>query len=331
MSKKFNFVTKDVQKVLAKSSVPGTYKVKGTNNVSLNDLQIGKAQETFEDLVISKWFKSYFHNNPKGIINLRDIENLTNSQVKYYSSNGEVQLLKDGENISIDLTNDTSLANFKLAMENNILPYLKREFSDNQFIKGLIIRKAANQKNRTWISTKVRMNKLNDPKNLDLLFQYQKDFDKLVSDNVNIELGQNSFNVADLFYLYNLIVNKDKFGSDRLTKLFGNYVSNPNNISRNFYKFYSDIDSGEEQLFDELMPLDSNMEKVIEFGILSSKGKLKISSSADGATYLELPNPNFTLITSLNQSAPSYKNKSAFYEILKYINNKNLLIQFNCE
>lgn len=330
----------EVVDVLSKSNIDSVrYKVYGTNTISLNETQVNNSYELFDHIVISKWFKTAFKKDPTFEFNLKELKNLTNRDVFFYSENGAINTLKD-EDITLDFSTDLNLYNFKLAMERNIIPYLKVKYNDNKFLSGLIERKRPQGGvDRTWISTKVRMNRLMDPKNLDLLHHYKKDFDELVNSNKKLKVGNSEIKIADLFFLYNLIVNQDKFGSDRLTKLFRNYVTNINSVSRSFYEFYSDIDSGKEPLFDEDFPLDDKMRKTIEFGVLNSRGRLVLSKGkfdreANAETEsvdLRLPNPNFTLWTSIEQAAPEYQKDNAYKALMKYINNNNLLIRFNCE
>lgn len=262
---------------------------------------------------------------------MKDVENATGSSVTYYDQKGGLNSL-NGDSMPMDFTEDLMLVNFKRLMEENILPYLKKN-RDNDFLNGLVLRQSTD-KERSWISTRVRMNRLIDIKNLDLLFTYQKGFDSLAEDNITIKLGKNTFRVDDLFFLYNLVVNKDRFGSDRLTKLFGKYVSNPNNnIPKSLYTFYSDLDSGDSNLFDETMPLNDEMVKVVEFGVFNVNGSLKITEDtmeSEGIT-AKLPNKNFTLATSFTKLANNHQNVSTYEKLLKHINNKNLLIEFNCE
>lgn len=137
--------------------------------------------------------------------------------------------------------------------------------------------------------------------------------------------------------MYNLIVNKDKPGADRLTKLFANYVSNPNNLSALYYVFYNKIDNGNKDLFDGLA-ITKEMKQIIEFGILNKNGVLTISEDkrdvngdVTKGVELRLPNPNFVLMTTLVKLAPNYQNIKFYQDILKDINDKNLLIEYSCE
>jgi hypothetical protein len=140
MSKKFTFVTETVRDVLAKSSINTVnFKVHGTNNVSLNTKQSENAKTTFDDILITKWLM--VHNNSKSFT-LDDVQKLTNSDVTYYDNKGGLNNLGN-DVIPMDFSNTTSAANFKHIMEHNLLPYLKKTHGDNQFLSGLILRRAS--------------------------------------------------------------------------------------------------------------------------------------------------------------------------------------------
>ena len=141
LSRKYEFVTKDVHDILSESKVDTVpYKAIGTDKVSLNENQFIKGYDIFDDLVIKKWFSRYFDAN-KLHINLNDAEKVTGKSVRIYNEKGSLTDLNGNPDIDIDFKNDLSLFNFKLLMENNILPYLKEVYSDNPFINGLMIRR----------------------------------------------------------------------------------------------------------------------------------------------------------------------------------------------
>jgi hypothetical protein len=153
----------------------------------------------------------------------------------------------------ITFTNPNSLLDFKTLVENNIVPYLKRSFSangeHNGLINALMTRSTSIDKLRTWLSTHMKIGKAIDAENGDVMYQYQKGMDAL--NNETIVLGQNEFKVTDVLYLYNLIVNKDKPGFDRLTKLFGKYISDSNSYAVKFYEYYNKIDTKDKKAFKE--------------------------------------------------------------------------------
>ena len=217
-------------------------------------------------------------------------------------------------------------------MERNILPYLRKIYPDNDFLKGLIIRSRAFQEknSRTWISTKIRMNKLTDPKSLDILFNYQNGLDTLDKMDSKLKFGNVEYKISDLFFLYNLIVNKDRFGSDRLTKLFKNYVTDHNSLASDLYEYYSKIDSGEEELFDESFPLTPELKESIVYGVLQTNGVLHESNDPNSMKW-SLLNPNFTMVTGIHGEISNSKNIKMFNPIMNLIQSKNLLIRFTCE
>ena len=224
------------------------------------------------------------------------------------------------QEVIINFSDDVSLANFKIAMENNIVPYLKRKY-ENDFINGVIVRRDTANRERSWIGTLLRMDKLTDPKNLDSLFNYQKGMDALSKER--IKFGESEFRLDDLFFIYNLIVNKDRFGSDRLTKLFKNYITDRNSLAADLYEYYSDIDSGKKELYDNLTP---ELKDAIAFGVLSVRGNL----STTNGDKLSIPNPNFTVVTSINKTNESAKRIRIIEDIKKYLKASNVIIQFNC-
>lgn len=140
MSKKFSFPQDVVEKVLEESNLTlGGFKIFGTTKVNLKEDHVKNSANLFDDLVISKWFKDTLGSSKKYSFNLLDLQNLTNEPVKYYDSKGTINDLGNSDQ-TIDFTEDLMLINFKTVMENNILPYLKKNYSDNSFINGLVLR-----------------------------------------------------------------------------------------------------------------------------------------------------------------------------------------------
>lgn len=172
------------------------------------------------------------------------------------------------------------------------------------------------------------MGKALDPKNLDVLFNYQEGLDILDKENIIMQLGDNEFRATDLFFLYNLIVNKDRSGTDRLTRLFKNYISDSNSLAADLYTYYSNIDSGDENLFEEDYMNDIPLKKAITFGILNKKGTLY---EKDNGTPIKSISPDFTMITGIFAESLDNKKLAIFENLLNLIKNKNLLINFNCE
>jgi hypothetical protein len=53
----------------------------------------------------------------------------------------------------------------------------------------------------------------------------------------NIKVEDIDMNIVDMFYLYNLIINKDKFGPNSLTRIFEDLISTAGNEKLLVYDF----------------------------------------------------------------------------------------------
>lgn len=331
VTKRFEFVNKIVPEALNLAEVTNfkvKYKVPNGKNISLSEKQILNAFSTFDDLVIAKWLakKATDYN-----INLKDVQETTKIVPEYFDGSTFVKL--GNTDVVIDFTDNNSIVNFKNMVESNLIPYLKTneatsEELSNNFISGLLIRGNNKEGKRSYLSTRIRMGQAEDPKNLEVMFNYQQGMDKLAT--LSVQFGEKSYNVRDLLFIYNLIVNKDRYGSDRLTRLFKNYVSDINGEAKDFYTFYSEIDKGSEKLFDGELKDDKGLIDIIAYGVLSEGGVLR-KNNDENSIELKLPNPNFTLVTAVVGETNDFKFMKKIDNIIKMIKEKNILISFKCE
>lgn len=327
-SKKFRFLPEIVVPLLENSNITNwkvNYKVSGTNSISLSEKQINNVFNTFDDIMITEWLKTIASNYN---INLQDVKQLTNKVTNYF--NGTRFSTLGNEDLMIDLNDPKSFINFKTMMESNIIPYLKQitknEDIKNSFISGLVVRGSTKKDERTYLSTKLRPSVADNPKNLEIMEKYQEGFDAL--SNIDLKIGDKIYNPQDLLFIYNLIINKDRPGSDRLTIFFKNYVSNVNSESSSFYKFISDIDSDEIDIFT---PENiSKYKDAIIFGVLAENNELKKSSDHD-SIILKYNNVNESLVTAISSSTSDLKYIQMVNTIMGLIKNNNILIKFNCE
>lgn len=79
--------------------------------------------------------------------------------------------------------------------------------------------------------------------------------------NIRIRFGENSNDVTtlqELFVIYNLIVNKNQYGSDRLTTLFKNIISNNENLSilNKYFDYIGELDYNKSEF--EKLKVDIN-------------------------------------------------------------------------
>ena len=144
----------------------------------------------------------------------------------------------------IDLNNAPGRASFKLAFESIIAQLQTRgkygdteipNYRTNAFIQGL--RTVYDKFEVPRLSLELDMMKLNSTPSSQKLFQeYLNGFNQLR--NVKI----NGISLSDWFILYNLYVNQNQYGSDRLTTLFKNSVVNKGSVLEKYFKYIGDLD-----------------------------------------------------------------------------------------
>ena len=120
----------------------------------------------------------------------------------------------------LKLNTGLNLASFKLIMETCILPYLKSKYTDNSFIRDLLIQ----ENDRTGvkgIALPIPMMNIDRDESLSARYtKYLHDFNAISNTSLaGIKIG-------DLFFLYNLIVNKNQFGQQSFTRIFEDLINN---------------------------------------------------------------------------------------------------------
>ena len=181
---------------------------------------------------------------------------------------------------SITLDNVTDLATFKHLMDWYIIPRLKSDlrFKDNAFIKNLILDKVIDEKSKKGIvsyKVSVPLININDsPKAKQMYGRVLSDFDKLLyypigametldenGEIVKSDYGIGDWTIGNLFYIYNLLVNKDRIGGNAFTRLFEDLISSGNNnsLASQYYQYISDLDKGEINIFNEDGTINTNV------------------------------------------------------------------------
>lgn len=151
------------------------------------------------------------------------------------------------------LDSQSSIASFKYLFENQIIPDLKRgiirDFRDgkvveinvddlirNPFIKSLI---RGFNKDVPLYKCDLNMMTIDNSNDSKIKFQtYLKGLKALKSIFIN------NVPLSDLFVLYNLLVNKNQYGSDRLTTLFDSFLQNSEQLSmiKHYLEYIGDLD-----------------------------------------------------------------------------------------
>lgn len=154
------------------------------------------------------------------------------------------ELLKDQNpievqsNTEIIMNSRDNIATFKYWVHKYLVPFLKngsywdgekmQNFPENRFINGLQLKKEGD---RYALSLDIDMLNIDKSRESTLRYaSYEEDYNKLI----NYKVGK--FNLQDIFMIYNLFVNGNKYGYNRLTTLFqSKLIEDINNIGNPQY------------------------------------------------------------------------------------------------
>ena len=203
----------------------------------------------------------------------------------YYSGMSmEGKLTNKVNGYEINLNTVAGIASFKRFMEDVVIPNLKSnfEFATNRFIANLIpYANISNDRIVTGWKLPLDMMNIDASPNTKLLFaSILSDFDSISNQSI---FGQK---IGDLFYLYNLIVNKDGYGRSSFTRLFENTINSDdvNSLAYKFNDYISKLDSGDIQLEPDIDEAIYRIKRV----------NPDFRAKSNLSTYLKLPS-DFTL------------------------------------
>lgn len=159
------------------------------------------------------------------------------------------------------LKDQYDFATFKYWMEHTLIPHLQEDpnFKDNYFIKSLEYVSDENKVTKQiehYYRLPINMMSIEDSVKTQSIYDgYLRAFDEIQFKTVD------GIRIADLFFLYNLIVNKDGYGQDSLTRIFENLVSQKNSteLIESFYNYISQIDAnidGRQIIIDTIISPD---------------------------------------------------------------------------
>lgn len=192
----------------------------------------------FLDSVINtKWFKD------------RGISFTITEGDRYFDKSGHTHQATGNEVIKLDTGHGQ--ATFKMWFENTVVPSLKRGLQEkggerklslarNKFISALQLsisdRTLTRDISYAW-ALPMNMSSINSITEVNNYVEYLTHFD---------ELDKYTFNgtpVSELFFYYNMIVNKNRYGQTSLTKLFEHFVGEKqNSVVQDYFKYVGDMD-----------------------------------------------------------------------------------------
>lgn len=272
------------------------------------------------------------------------------------------KIIKEGdtEDTIINLRSNYGIANFKILMENILLPMLQWKSNvllDSLRVEGGIYNILGVKTN--GITSTFSLSSINNAVAKDKSQKLTKAFNELDITNSTKELVLNSdgdrLKWRDLFYVYNLILNNEKYGSKRLTPLFEDYIKEDDSLGYDYVMFSSKIDKGDLNLYDlekellenpeYILALESDdkttmaklrtkiqreLENDILFYSLNKNGKLYIKTNKPNPELLLVSNGDFTVVTSITETEEVKKGWADLYEVLKLIKSRGFIIKFEC-
>jgi hypothetical protein len=187
---------------------------------------------------------------------------------------------------NIKLNNEQNIAVFKEWFETTFIKDLKIKFPDNKFIQDLYRdSNIIDNIKETWITVPTDFSAIDlSSTDMENYEKYQQEFNKLT--NIKYEDGTwyngliENLTYADMFMLYNLIVFRNQYGSDRFTILFKNILNNNSNTLVNSYlEFVGNLDSKVKDSGYDVINFDVTKFKVATAPRVSSKDSKKYDFS----------------------------------------------------
>ena len=142
----------------------------------------------------------------------------------YYYTNTTGESNVEFNSGSITFENPIKRASFKRIFENFILPQLKKDYPDNSFLRDLTLDYVISPySNYQFYKLLIDMNNM-DELDEDRYTQYVNDYNSIKNNQIKLGDSEEGVYLDDLFYLYNLIINNNRFGPKTFTRIFGDSV-----------------------------------------------------------------------------------------------------------
>lgn len=215
---------------------------------------------------------------------------------------GEANLPEQLRRIKLDSSDNIEA--FKKWMDSYVIPNLKKKYPNNAFIAAL--RPMANATTRNgftktitgWRLPLQMMDIDKSPNTIQLYSEILAGFDEIA----NQEAGVYGQNIGDLFYVYNMLVNKDSYGQHSLTRIFENLVQvNRDTIANRYNDWLSTID------YNGLIP----GETVDGYGTLSELG----GSTREARYRINNAVPNSNVRSTISGNSDAVLDLPVFYNI----------------
>lgn len=307
--------------------IAGLKYVRGKKNagIKFDEKMYAKIIPLYDDMVILNWLKS--DRLSKINFMVEDLKELTKDPVGLYKDIASNETINGSASDIIGLNNPVDIANFIRSIEKIIIPYLKQKYPNNKFLKDLIY------EGKSKYSKKYRpkMNYSSMDQDEIKLLEYDsslKAFNEISNDailNDKFLVEGNPLTIGDIMFLYNTIVNKDRFGPARLTKIFDSYIKKENSLAQDLLFHYSKMENEVIELnpSDVLYTLFNKLEE--------DKKQVTIKNPQTGGDQtLAIGNDNYHFSIGSSDVILSGLNKLSVL-FLEHFRRNTFLIELNCD
>lgn len=212
------------------------YNLKRELGTNLKASQYTSLSNYIDEFLIIKWLES------------KNFSFVVKAGESYFNKGNLTKAEKD---TTLFLNSDDGRASFKWWMENTVINNIKKGILDgsdktfglsrNKFIASIRPGKTDNtftKYSQTYYYLPINMNNRKSPLDEKIFNTYVNEFSKLY------KYTYQNYPLTDLFMLYNLIVNKNKYGEDRLTSIFEGFLKDDTkeSIIKDLFKYIGESD-----------------------------------------------------------------------------------------
>lgn len=275
VSKKYNFIFNTAVDIINSKSSELYANNKNTGSavkslfgnpalpIEITEKEVARLLRGYDGFLVGSWLKGADTSQYKfsvkqllGQLNESSFQVYTDDNAKTapLNKNNFVASVKkeSGDDFIIDLTTDFGIANFKRMMENLVLPILTNS-TKSGLGKNLRTKSVKNPYGlfTTQIVSTFGLSSLDSDVNIEKYQELLNQFNEvdIVSENKIKNIHGTEVRYQDLFYLYNLIVNNEAYGDNRLTPILQDYVKDPTTIGYQYLNYSREVDMRKIDIF----------------------------------------------------------------------------------
>ena len=239
------------------------FKVLGIDSEVLNRLSV---RNNLESLILNSIPKKLNNNQ---ILEVRNAIDTTLIEKWIFDKGLKIKVapkaLENDFEYTMTVNNSEQIKKFRTYIEEFVIPLLKEKLPNNKFVKNLVLGlKTVDSKNHIkepFYKMPFNMTQVDNTERTKLVYEeVLKDFTSLNG----LKVDGIDMNLVDLFYLYNLIVNRDKFGPNSMTRIFEEVLNTPGNENLLVYDFNSWIDRQNPEELKKLVKVFGNIESTTD-------------------------------------------------------------------